>query len=71
MKYKILVSGNNTSMITDFIQHTETFFKSLSTTPCMRDIIGHFELFSPDAYVCFVNSEHSSILTQISALKKR
>ena len=70
MKYKILVSGNNTSMITDFIQHTETFFKSLSTTPCMRDIIGHFELFSPDAYVCFVNSEHSSILTQISALKK-
>lgn len=70
MKYKILVSGNNTSMITDFIQHTETFFKSLSTTPCMRDIIGHFELFSPDAYVCFVNSEHSSILTQLSSLKK-
>ena len=70
MKYKILVSGNNPSLITDFIQHTETFFKSLSTTPCMRDIIGHFELFSPDAYVCFVNSEHSSILPQLSALKK-
>ena len=36
----------------------------------MRDIIGHFELFSPDAYVCFVNSEHSSILPQLSSLKK-
>ena len=70
MKYKILVSGNNPSLITDFIQHTETFFKSLSTTPCMRDIIGHFELFSPDAYVCFLNSEHSSILPQLSTLKK-
>lgn len=70
MKYKILVSGNNTSLITDFIQHTETFFKSLSTTPCIRDIVGHFELFSPDAYVCFVNSEHSSILPQLSVLKK-
>lgn len=70
MKYKILVSGNNTSMITDFIQHTETFFKSLSTTPCMRDIIGHFELFSPDAYICFINSEHSSILPQLSSLKR-
>lgn len=69
MKYKILVSGNNPSLIMDFIQHTGTFFKSLSTTPCMRDIVGHFELFCPDAYVCFVNSEHSSILTQISALK--
>lgn len=70
MKYKILVNGNNTSLITDFIQHTETFFQSLSTTPCWRDVVGHFELFSPDAYVCFVNSEHSSILTQLSALKK-
>lgn len=70
MKYKILVSGNNPSLIMDFIQHTGTFFKSLSTTPCMRDITGHFELFDPDAYVCFVNSEHSSILTQISALKR-
>ena len=70
MKYKILVSGNNTSLIMDFIQHTETFFKSISTTPCLRDIAAHFELFSPDAYVCFLNSEHSSILSQISALKK-
>lgn len=69
MKYKILVSGNNPSLIMDFIQHTGTFFKSLGTTPCMRDIIGHFELFDPDAYICFVNSEHSSILTQISTLK--
>ena len=69
MKYKILVSGNNPSLIMDFIQHTETFFKSLGTTPCMKDIIGHFELFSPDAYVCFINSEHSSILSQIRALK--
>ena len=69
MKYKILVSGNNPSLIMDFIQHTETYFKSLGTTPCMKDIIGHFELFSPDAYVCFINSEHSSILSQIRALK--
>ncbi|MDE7303625.1 MAG: hypothetical protein K2N60_09955, partial [Oscillospiraceae bacterium] len=67
MKYKILVSGNNPSLIMDFINHTETFFKSLSTTPSMKDIIGHFELFGPDAYVCFINSEHSSILPQISA----
>lgn len=70
MKYKILVSGNNPSMITDFIQHTETFFKSLSTTSCRQDVIGHFELFSPDAYVCFVNSEHSSILSQLGELKR-
>lgn len=70
MKYKILVSGNNPSLIMDFIQQTETFFESISTTPCRQDIVGHFKLFDPDAYVCFVNSEHSSILPQLSELKK-
>lgn len=69
MKYKILVSGNNPALIMDFIQHTETFFKSLSTTACWQDVTGHFELFDPDAYVCFVNSEYSSILPQIGSLK--
>lgn len=70
MKYKILVSGNNPALVTDFISHTETFFKSLSTTSCWRDVIGHFELFQPDAYVCFINSEHSSILPQLGELKR-
>lgn len=70
MQYKILVSGNNPSLIVDFIQHTDPFFKSLSTTACMKDIIGHFELFSPDAYVCFLNSEHSSIINLLSELKR-
>lgn len=69
MKYKILVSGNNPALIMDFIQHTETFFKSLSTTACWQDVVGHFELFDPDAYVCFVDSEYSSILPQIGSLK--
>lgn len=69
MKYKILVSGNNPALIMDFIQHTETFFKSISTTACWQDVTGHFELFYPDAYVCFVNSEYSSILPQIGSLK--
>ncbi|MCM1023031.1 MAG: response regulator [Prevotella sp.] len=69
MKYKILVSGNNPALIMDFIQHTDTFFKSLSTTPCWQDVIAHFELFKPDAYVCFVNSEFSSILPQLGNLK--
>lgn len=70
MQYKILVGGNNTSLITDFIQRTETFFQALSTTACWQDLIGHFELLCPDAYVCFLNSEYSSILPQLSELKK-
>lgn len=69
MKYKILVSGNNLALIIDFIQHMETAFKTLSTTACLQDVIGHFELFQPDAYICFVDSEYSSVGEQISSLK--
>lgn len=69
MKYKILVNGRNPAMLMDFIQRTDTFFKSLSTSDCWQDILGHFELFNPDAYVCFVDSIYSKILTQNSTLK--
>lgn len=69
MKYKILVNGRNSALVMDFIQYTEVFFKSLSTSDCWQDILGHFELFQPDAYVCFVDSVYSKILTQTNTLK--
>lgn len=69
MKYKILVNGRNPAMLMDFIQRTDSYFKSLSTSDCWQDILGHFELFDPDAYVCFVDSIYSKILTQNSTLK--
>lgn len=54
----------------DFIHGTESFFKSLSTSECLPDIIGHFEIFKPDAYICFVDSIYSSkIFTQTASLK--
>lgn len=70
MKYNILVNCKNTIMLMDFFHGTEAFFKCLSTSDCLPDIIGHFEIFKPDAYVCFVDSIYSSkIFTQTAALK--
>lgn len=69
MKYKILVNGRNPAMLMDFIQRTDSYFKTLSTSDCWQDILGHFELFDPDAYVCFVDSIYSKILTQNNTLK--
>lgn len=69
MKYKILVSGNNSALVTDFIKHAEPFFKLLSTTVCKNDVLGHFELFKPDAYVCFMNYVHGNILPHIRNLR--
>lgn len=69
MKYKILVSGNNAALVTDFIKHAEPYFKLLSTTVCKNDVLGHFELFKPDAYVCFMNYVHGNILPHIKTLR--
>lgn len=57
------------SMIMDFIVHSEAYFKCLSSSDCWQDVLGHFELFKPDVYVCFVDSIYSKILTQTNTLK--
>lgn len=69
MKNKILVSGNNTTFIVDFIRHTETFFDSISTTTYWKDIMGHFKYFCPDAFVIFVDPGMKEILPRLRKLK--
>lgn len=69
MKHKILINGSNSALVTDFMQHTEAFFTTLSTSDCWQDILGHFEVFKPDAYVCFVESNYQKTVSQIKNLK--
>lgn len=53
----------------DFIQYIEEFFHTLSTSECRQDILGHFKLFAPDAYVCFVDRDYEKTVNQIRSLK--
>lgn len=69
MKYKVLVNGKSSALIMDFIQHSGGYFKTISTTDYWPDIIGHFEMFGPDAYVCFVDFEFEKTLSQIGKLR--
>lgn len=68
MKYKVLINGRST-LVTDLIQHTEAYFDMLSTSDCWQDILGHFKMFSPDAYVCFVDMDFEKSINQIRNLK--
>ena len=70
MKYKILVLCKNTSMFADFVRHSDPFFNTVSTSDYLPDILGHFEFFNPDAFVCFLDAEYDKTLTMLSALKK-
>lgn len=69
MKHKVLINGRNNALVTDFIQHTEAFFYTLSTSECWQDILGHFQVFDPEAYICFVEPDYEKTIGQINNLK--
>lgn len=69
MKYKILLKGRNSGLVTDFIQHTDAFFDTLSTSDCWQDILGHFKVFDPEAFVCFVEHDYEKTVNMINKLK--
>lgn len=69
MKYRVLVNGRNSQLVTDLIQHTEAYFDMISTSDCWQDIIGHCKYFKPEVYLCFVEREFENTLGQIKNLK--
>lgn len=69
MKYKILLKGRNSGLVTDFIQHTDAFFDTLSTSDCWQDVLGHFKVFDPEAFVCFVERDYEKTVNMINKLK--
>lgn len=65
MDYKILVYGKNPVMVNDFIYHTNVFFKAVSTTSDMKDILIQFSRFKPDGFLCFINDSTEKIIPVI------
>lgn len=69
MKYKVLISGRNNALITDFIQQTGAFFTARSTSDNQQDVLWNFKIFQPEAYVCFVEPDYEKTVNQIRQLK--
>ena len=57
MKYKILLTGKNRSMIDDFFILMEDRFELMTTSYRFKDIQKHLELYEPDAFVYCMNDE--------------
>lgn len=53
MKYKVLINGENSALIKDFFIHNEKYFQCLCTTKLFNDVLAHFDVFKPDAYLYF------------------
>lgn len=69
MKNKILVSGKNSALVKDFMIHTNTYFRCISTSDYYVDVVEHFNLFEPEVYVCFIESGFDDNVSQLHKLK--
>lgn len=69
MKFKLLVNGNNLSLVKDFFSYTGQYFDCISTTDVIKDMTAHFQLFNPDAFLCFVDSAYDGTVEQILRLR--
>ena len=69
MKKKILVNGTNPKIVKDFIAHSDYYFKCISTTDCWNDLEAHFDIFKPDGYLVFPDSENDPMISQINKLR--
>lgn len=70
MKRKILINGRNQNLVSDFLQYTEAFFDTISTSTHRNDIITHFNYFKPDVYVAFIDGGIDPFIQQITDLRE-
>ncbi len=67
MKYKVLLAGNNSSVIDVFFLHMTDNFDVLTTSNRYDDIVRHLQIFSPDAFVyCIYNETRDDLKKMVS-----
>lgn len=69
MKYKVLVTGKNNSVIDDFFVHMDANFEVMSTSTRFGDIIRHIKYFDPDAFIYCLSGETPDNLRQMNNIK--
>lgn len=70
MRYKVLLTGNQDSVIEDFFSHTEDVFISMSTSDRIGDIELHTKLFQPDVFVYCSTKETGEQLHRMQIITK-
>lgn len=71
MKYKVLLTGKNNTVIDDFFTQMEDNFECLTTSSRYEDILNHLKYYEPDIFVYCLNQENNDSLNQMILLKGR
>lgn len=71
MKYKILLTGENNTIIDDFFYQMSDDFEILTTSGRSDDIMRHVEVFEPDVFVYCVNAESVKDFNRFYFIKEK
>ncbi len=71
MKYIILLTGGNTSMINDFFTQMDDCFELLTTSERLDDISTHLKYFKPDIFVLCLSANTYDSFNQTILLKRQ
>lgn len=70
MKYKLLLTGNNSTMIDDFFTRLSNHFECQNTSSRYEDILSHIQYFKPEAFIYCMQQEDADILRKVAAIKR-
>lgn len=69
MKYRILLAGNNVTVINDFFSHLNENIEPMTTSQRFEDIVAHLRYFKPDAFCYCAANERQEHINQVPAIK--
>lgn len=69
MRYKVLITGKNDSVIDDFFSQMKENFEAVTTSSRYDDIIEHMELFRPDVFIYCLHNESQDSIDQVASLE--
>ena len=70
MKYKILLTGKNKTVINDFFSHLDGNIEPLTSSLRWDDLVGHIEYFKPDAFCYCIAYEEKEHIDQMVSFKR-
>lgn len=69
MKYKVLITGKNTTLIDDFFIQMDDSFEVISTSQRFNDVTRHVKYFKPEIFVYCIGNETRENMNQMIHVK--
>lgn len=71
MKYKVLLTGNNKTIINEFFTYTDSEFESMTTSERYDDIVNHLAYIQPDVFVYCLFQERLDDLKRFANMERQ